>query len=128
MRKLHTHFYDKLGIWGSVLCILHCLAVPILMAFGSNMNLHHYWWYNFIQFGFIAIGIWAVIHAIRHLNMQILKPFFWLSVAVLFIGSLFHHEPWAEAMSYGGALSLIVLHLINLNSYRFKRSQQLEMD
>lgn len=112
MKNLHWH--DKVGIWSSVLCTVHCLAVPVVMSFSREIDLHHSTFWNALQILFVAISFWAVRHAASHCSSKVLKFFFWLSFAALAISIFDHHSVIGEILNYSAATALIVLHSINI--------------
>lgn len=119
---MKTHTHDKIGIWSSILCIVHCLAVPVVMAYGNGLDLHENHWWDVLQVVFIAIAFWAVKHAVGHTPLTWMKGLFWLSFTTLVISMIFHHSALGEVLNYGAALTLIALHALNLYLARQKKS------
>jgi len=109
-----NHSHDKIGIWSSALCIVHCLAVPAVLAFTNGFDLHDHVWWDVLQVAFILVGFWAVRHAVKHINFQWLKLMFWSTFAVLIASVFLHHSTLGEIMNYGAASLLIILHSLNL--------------
>lgn len=117
-----THAHDKVGIWSSALCIVHCLAVPAIFAWTNGFDLHHFWWWDALQVGFILIGFWAVQHAVKHVSFLWLKLAFWGTFAVLAASVFLHHSTLGEWMNYTAATLLILLHGLNLYLSRPKQA------
>ena len=109
-----THSHDKIGIWSSALCIVHCLAVPMILAWTNGFDLHDHWWWDALQVGFILIGFWAVKHAVSHVAFNWLKYSFWGVFAMLVASVFLHHSHIGELMNYTAASLLILLHGLNL--------------
>lgn len=113
--------HDKIGIWSSVLCIVHCLAVPVVLAYTNGYDLHDQVWWDFTQVAFVLVGFWAVKHAVSHVSLPWLKLSFWLSFALLVASVFMHHSFLGEVLNYGAAGSLIALHSLNLYLSRTKK-------
>ncbi|MFY0674449.1 MAG: MerC domain-containing protein [Bacteroidia bacterium] len=117
-----THSYDKIGIWSSLLCIVHCLAVPVVMAYTNNsIDLHHNMWWDLLQVFFVLIGFWAVRHAVGHVKITWIKIAFWVSFIVLVASIFMHHSFIGEVLNYTAAGSLVGLHTLNLIVSRNKK-------
>lgn len=118
-----NHNYDKIGIWSSILCIVHCLAVPAVMAYTNNsIDLHHNIWWDTLQVLFVIIGFWAVKHAVGHVSLTWIKVAFWVSFIILVASIFMHHSAIGEALNYSSAGSLIALHTLNLALSRNKKT------
>lgn len=117
-----THSHDKIGIWSSLLCIVHCLAVPVVLGLSNGIDLHHNAWWDGLQVVFILIGFWAVRHAVKHMIHTWLKAAFWVTFAALAVSVFMHHSLLGEALNYTAAALLIVLHSLNLYLGRHKKT------
>ncbi|WP_299101514.1 MerC domain-containing protein [uncultured Winogradskyella sp.] len=101
---------DKLGAFSAFLCILHCLAVPALLAMGVGFISNPIIAYLFIAVAFISIY--------KATNGRFLKPisiFLWVSF-IGFVTSMLL-EDQAEVFEYTMFLfsGLIILgHLYNI--------------
>lgn len=117
-----SHSHDRIGIWSSILCIIHCLAVPVVMAYTNNsVDLHDKIWWDFIQVAFVLVGFWAVKHAVSHVKISWLRRSFWASFAILVLSIFLHHSFVGELLNYAAAGSLIGLHTLNLYLSRSKK-------
>ena len=107
---------DFIGIISAFVCLLHCLAGPILM--GTAMHLHDHnslllleeW--NYL---FLAIGFFAVWWSSKHTAHKGIKYFMWATFGLLAAAVLF--ESIAEPLHYlvyVSSLGLIVAHVVNL--------------
>jgi hypothetical protein len=115
---------DTAGLWGSVICLLHCLAVPvasILPALGgmATINLH----IHFLDYIFIALATLAVWLALRHTRSTWIVVIMLLGL-VLFAGGTLLHErwPWMLIPASIGSLLLILAHASNLRQRWQQRS------
>lgn len=107
---------DYVGITGSVLCIIHCIATPILAVSSSLLfkdtleeGMH------LLGYLFILINGVAVYYATRHSHSVSLSRFLWVafgifaaSIVLEEVSEVFHYT------GYLGSLLLIVGHGINL--------------
>lgn len=119
---LHIHSRaDYIGIAGSVLCVIHCLATPALLLgitfFGDNYlvaDLHK------LDFVFILVNGAAVYYATRSHQVKWVNLLLW-SAFVIFSASLLLEHNWSffRYLSYFGSLLLIVGHSLNLYFCRF---------
>lgn len=112
---------DKAGIASAILCMVHCLAVPLLflvkLSFTHNspgVTLPSWW--EQMDYVFLAISFAAVYHAAGHARKQLIKRLLWafwsvLAVAILFKSTLF----W---LTYIASFGLIGTHLLNIRSMR----------
>ncbi len=111
---------DILGIISSVLCIIHCLAIPVIIAFGMISNSfghhHHYHWLDYI---FVGLAAFAVYYASLKAANNTLKIGLWLSL-VVFSSGIFLHEVSHDFLylSLVGSLALVVLHIFNYRAHR----------
>ena len=108
------HLHDKLGIWSSILCIIHCLIVPLVAMIGKGYDLHHNPYWDFLQIVFVLIGFWAIKHATSHSPFLWLKAAFWLTFGALVWSLFIHHSTLGHVLNYGGATGIILLHLVNM--------------
>lgn len=105
--------YDLVGMSAAFLCMIHCVAFPLLIFIPIGVSHNHY-----IDSIFLLIGIWSVYKTTKNSSSSLLKFTLWASV--LFISCsvavhiLYHsHSP----LMYVGATGLIIGHLINFKSH-----------
>ncbi|GAA4434213.1 hypothetical protein GCM10023091_08860 [Ravibacter arvi] len=107
---------DYVGITGSVLCIIHCIATPLLALSSSvffkdtlSEGMH------LLGFVFILINGVAVYYATRNGHSTWLNRFLWGAFAV-FAASLLLEESNEvfHYLGYFGSFLLIVGHSLNL--------------
>ena len=120
-RRHSFHFADRFGFAASLLCAIHCAALPVLLALLPSLGIGIWLGEGFEQ-AFVVfatlLGLFTVIWGYRrHRAVRAL----WLllpGLAVLWIGVLYaplHHAlvPHAVAMTLGGTL-VGLAHLANL--------------
>jgi MerC mercury resistance protein len=115
---------DVAGFWTSMLCAIHCSAIPLLIAFGaigSNSWLHNH------MFDWVIIGTGLVIAGYSllgdymndHQNkMPIMMAF--TGFVLLFVGMIEHHGIML-VFSVVGGLTVASSHIVN---HRLSKSHQ----
>ncbi len=100
---------DLLGIVNSALCMVHCAAMPVLIAMGAAF-LHH----PLVSLAFIAIAGWAVHAAVRRGSDPWLARILWAAWAVfaatLLMEGLHHGFEVASLVASG---LLVVGHVVH---------------
>ncbi len=116
---------DYLGISSATVCLIHCLATPILMSLGISVHDHghahdhgwtmllsHGWDFLFLGIGFLAV-LWSANHT-KHLGRKVLlwASFLFLAGAVL----LEDHGATFQYFTYAASLVLIATHAANIRA------------
>lgn len=129
--KSSRRFADYLGITSAFVCLLHCLATPVLLWAGTYAHAHpvhahesaepvttEAWWHLLLHHGwdflFLGLGLFAVWQAAKHASGP-MRGLLWAAFAFLAGAILLEH--YAELfryLAYGASLLLIGLHLYNL--------------
>ncbi len=110
---------DTFGAIASTLCILHCIATPLL--FIAHTCAEHgcasapVWWRS-LDYFFLCISFVAVYRTTQTTSKKFMKSLLWLSWTTLFLAVInekfeFLHLP--ESSTYVPAITLVVLHLYN---------------
>ena len=114
-----THSHNKadyVGILGSVLCIIHCVAMPA-MAIGTSLTQNHHMHIGFISldYFFILINGIAVYFATRNHKSLLLRIFLWSALLIFAVSLIFEgrHDLF-QWLGYLGSVLLIAGHFINL--------------
>ena len=109
---------DLIGIGSSVLCIIHCLLLPVLILAGSLAGDTHRWaWLDFV---FVFLATLAVYYSTRRLKSAWLRRGLWLTLLVFSVAIVFHeHHPASLYVSVASSLLLVALHI---GSYREKHA------
>lgn len=122
-RTLMTKFWDKIGICASGLCLIHCIATPILLllfpvskiSFLGVESVHE------IHEIFALIVVSSILIAVyptcrKHGHKDII--FIALAGVTLIIGSIFLHDFMSENITHGltilGSIFLICAHVKNM--------------
>lgn len=114
-----TGKWDRLGIWLSSICALHCLLTPILvlaLPFTGSFFEHEFFHVGMALF-IVPVGLFAFWSGYRH-HRQV-KVFLAGVLGVLMVGgaSVAPHS-WIELFGYDlvtivGSLLLIIAHVLN---------------
>lgn len=110
---------DNIGAIASTLCLIHCIATPLLFIAQSCSvtccSSSPDWWRS-LDFLFLIISFFSVHQSTQNTTKNWIKPALWVSFISLFIVvineriNLVHMN---ENILYLPALSLITLHLYN---------------
>ncbi|MBK6363644.1 MAG: MerC domain-containing protein [Saprospiraceae bacterium] len=111
--QLHA---DSAGFFASLLCAIHCSAIPILISLGlmgSGSWLHnHLFDWIIIGFGFIMAG-YAIVgdYVKKHRNI---KPLILAVTGFIFllVGMIDHHG-WMLIFSVTGGIMVASSHVLN---------------
>lgn len=122
-KRNSKQFSDVLGMGSAILCMIHCLAAPVLLSLGVNLHsegssffLHESWEILFLSLGFIAVWFSS-----KHSQTPLLKATLWITYGFLLCSIVFVHDnPVFEYAIYASSLLLIIAHSFNLR----KLSQQ----
>lgn len=110
---------DLIGAFASGLCLVHCLATPLLFIAQAGMvevgEVHPQWW-GLLDMVFLGISFIAIWWSAKTTSKKWIRNALWLSWAALSIVilnekmSLF---PLLEQAIYVPATALVFLHLYN---------------
>lgn len=115
---------DYLGISSATICLIHCLAAPILMSMGVAVHDHEghdHGWQMLLSHGwdfvFLGIGFVAVILSSRHMSSRPRKFLLWGSFAFLAAAILLEHVgPIFQYLVYASSVALILTHTANIKA------------
>lgn len=112
-----TSILDRLGIWASSLCALHCLLLPLLLPaiplVGATMFAAE-WFEKTILIISLVVGFWALFSGFYRYHRR-LYPLYSLALGGFIywnkdmLGEVY--EPFVVA---AGALLIVAAHMINL--------------
>ncbi len=120
-----SKYFDQIAIALSAVCIVHCLAVPVVVAvlpiaavsLGDATHFHSLMLWLVVPTSFVGFGLGFRIHHGRGI-----VAFGAGSVAVLAAAALWGHVAWPEgveiAVSVLGSLSLGAAHWLNFREVR----------
>ncbi|MCH2023496.1 MAG: MerC domain-containing protein [Saprospiraceae bacterium] len=111
---------DTLGALASGLCLIHCLATPIIFiaqSCSSSCCSSAPLWWQLIDFIFLAISFCAIYWTAKKTSKTWLKRALWISWVLLLILLLNEKLAWiplSKSSIYFPALGLVSLHIYNL--------------
>jgi hypothetical protein len=117
--SLSHHRADYVGITGSVLCLVHCLATPVLLVTANWLrdDTVREGFLN-LDYAFILVNVVAVWTAAQRASRRIALAL-WVSLSLFAVGILFEDlNPAFEYLGYVASLSLIVSHFTNIRHCR----------
>ncbi|MDO5970087.1 MerC domain-containing protein [Flavivirga aquimarina] len=106
------YWADKLGVFSSLLCIVHCLAVPTFLSLGIGFLNN-----PIIAFLFILVAFISIYKATNGKFIKGISVFLWVSFIGFVISILL--EEHAEIFEYGMFLfssSIILGHFYNMRN------------
>ena len=122
--KLIIKYSDYVGASASGLCLIHCIATPILFLSQASLisisNEMLFLWQS-LNFLFLAISFIAIYYSVKNSSNSYVKILFflnWLILSALILIELFEILSIAEFYTYIAAISLSSLHIYNLNYCR----------
>ena len=122
--KLIIKHSDYVGASASGLCLIHCIATPILFLSQASLisisNEMLFLWQS-LNFLFLAISFIAIYYSVKNSSnsyVKILLFLSWLILSCLILIELFEILSIAEFYTYIAAISLSSLHIYNLNYCR----------
>ena len=111
---------DVLGAISSSLCVVHCLATPLLFIshMYTSMDSRNvpFWWRD-LDFLFLTISFIAIYRATKTTSKNFMKYALWVGWIVLFSLILNEKMAWLAIpgiLNYIAALSLAAFHIYNL--------------
>jgi chromate transport protein ChrA len=119
IKKLSSQSADILGISASLLCMIHCLALPVMISLGyifkfsdDHDHVHEHW--HWMDYFFVFLAIWAVYNAAKNTHSKRIKIALWIAVLFFSIAILLHDiNPFMIVISIGASLALVIIHIIN---------------
>ena len=109
---------DLIGVGGSILCIVHCLVLPVLVLTGAWAGSEGHW--ESLDYFFILLAVLAVYFSVRDLAHPLIRLGLWLSW-VGFSVSILLHEAYPKALYASLGFSLVLM-LFHGASYRYKHA------
>ncbi len=100
---------DLLGIVNTGACLVHCLALPLLVSLGATFMLH-----PGVTIAFIVVAFLSVLAAVRSSGNRGVGILLYCSLALFTLAVILEHDyPAFEIVSYVASGMLITGHLLN---------------
>lgn len=124
--RLHSFYADYAGIIAAMVCLIHCLAAPLLLGAAAHSHAtleghaHHHAdapWYlhRAWDFVFLGIGLVAVWYSTRHSHQRWMKRLLWGTFGALAFSVLLEAQgEWFRYLVYAASLVLVSAHLLQL--------------
>jgi hypothetical protein len=122
IKRLSVLSADAFGISASLLCMVHCLAFPLVISMGyifqnpgEQGHIHWHW----VDYLFIGLALWAVFHSSKNTQSKGIKIALWIAVSVFSISVLLHDlTSWMVFISVSASMILVIVHIINWKFHR----------
>lgn len=123
-----TGKFDYFGILASGLCLIHCLATPVVFIFKSCSAVccseTPIWWKT-IDYLFLMVSLIAIIQVFKTTTKKLIKPgliISWMALFVLIINESFVMFSTFNNAVFLPAVLLILLHLYNIKTIKNERN------
>lgn len=117
---------DELGMLSSALCIVHCLATPVLLTIlpisAATQGGSQSWW-GWLDIFFLLISSFAVFFAVQRSSktwLRVSMVVSWLMLCFFILNERFGSIEFPFDIVYFPASALIFLHLVNRRQCRHK--------
>lgn len=119
--QLTNYKADSLGILSAILCLAHCLILPLLILGGITNEtwVPHTQWMDFL---FILLSAVAVFFAVRQTESNLIKKLMW-GATLWFSASVILHDIYVIAI-YSSMLASVALLLLHTVNFRHHQLQQ----
>ncbi|TNE36076.1 MerC domain-containing protein, partial [bacterium] len=104
----------------SILCLIHCLAIPIIFTLSADTLYLVQHELPIIDYLFAIIALVAAVMSAKKTHNKKVKIAFATGWTFFIVGVLFHHNPSLFYLLHIGSLILIVTHIKNIKSCRVK--------
>lgn len=122
--KIKNNTIDLIALSSSLICAVHCAAIPVVLSFSSLGSLHFlgnpYIEWTFISFGlvFVLTSLWPSYKKVHHRTKPLLLA--GLGFAFIGIGRLHLTELWEIVNTVLGASIVALAHYLNWKLIRAK--------
>jgi hypothetical protein len=125
LASFKTRRADLLGLASSMLCLVHCLAFPLLYAAFSAYETHAHAGHDHahghahdhggfnIDYLFASLALVAVVMAIRQTNLWLVRLGLGLGWAILAAGIVLAGQGFPDYVIHVGSLILVSAHIYN---------------
>jgi len=116
MKLLSPKTIDRVGIVASTICLLHCLATPLVIALFPFAAFHGFESWTLVALLIMASTSTALAAARR--DLAPIVPFI-VGVTLLVIGRGVLEIPWVEHLTTSlAAIALLLTHVLSLRRRR----------
>ncbi len=117
---------DMIGGIASTLCLIHCLATPVLFLAQAGLAVgeeFHPWWWGILDLMFLVVSLLAVYWSAKNTLKQGIKYALWCLwtiLALLILNEKMELVYLTEEFIYLPTIGLIALHFYNQRYFRCK--------
>jgi hypothetical protein len=105
---------DLIGILSSSICLVHCIATPLLIAFGAGFITN-----PFFKYLFLIISFLSIFKATENITSKKISLLLWISFWGFLFSTLFQEEyEWLHYSGYLFAILIIIGHILNIKHCR----------
>ena len=110
---------DIIGVMASSLCLLHCIATPLLfIAHASTITVESSrpWWWGGLDIIFLTISFIAVYWSTSNTSSRWMKYALWISwllLSLILVNEKFEIWHISEESVYLPSMALVLLHIYN---------------
>ena len=116
--KLFSFNSDKVGVISSLLCLIHCLALPAIISAEPILSEFLLEELAFVEYLFLVLSFIAVYFSSRKSPLH-LKYTFYIVLSVFTLAVLLEEQyTWMPYLAYLGSICLISTHLVNYYKYQ----------
>ncbi|MFC4220340.1 MerC domain-containing protein [Flagellimonas marina] len=115
--KIKNPSYDIIALSSSLICAIHCAAVPIVLSFSSLASLHflHHplieWSFILIGIVFVFVSLWPSYKKVHHSSRPL--SLVALGFGLIALGRLDFNEIWEVLNTVSGAILVSAAHYVN---------------
>lgn len=111
---------DKIGIISSILCLIHCLAIPLIFALSAEALHFSEHEFPFLDYTFAFVALIAAVLSSRKTDNRRLKKAFAIGWLMFIVGVIFHDSDYLVYLLHLGSLVLIISHYFNIKACSLK--------
>lgn len=105
---------DLIGILSSSICLVHCVATPLLIAFVAGFITN-----PIIKYLFLIISFVSIFKATENVTSKKISLLLWISFWGFLFSTLFQEEyEWLHYSGYLFAILIIIGHILNIKHCR----------
>lgn len=114
--RTKTKMLDKLGIWASGLCALHCVSLPVLLPVAPLIGASFFaqdWFEHAILVTSLIVGFWAMLSGYYRYHRQTYPLLSIAAGGMIYWNKDILGETWEPLTVAIGAFLIIFAHLAN---------------
>jgi len=126
--RVKSNTIDIIALTSSLICAIHCAAIPILLSFSSLSSLHFLenpwieWTFILMGVVFVFISLWPSYKKMHHQRKPLLLA--GIGFALIAIGRFEFTELWEVVNTVLGALFVSSAHYVNWKLLRVSRKHE----